>query len=416
MRRRQDNENHAVGQAIRAGRVLPSGARLALAPLLVVLLAPGPGLAAKRSAGDGIFVQSTTFRMTEPDEKRRNAVVCPGGKTVTPLGGGMSTDPQPGPDGEGVYPHSYERLGAQRGFHVTPVLYDPSPAQTTPRDVTLQVVCGPKSSHIAPIRSTVYVNPGETKTAEATCPGKRRLFSGGFQRTNFVTRGGNYVTGSRAISDKTWQVTGSAFGHFGGELTAIAYCRSSGKPLVTEVSGTATVASEEYGTATTATCPGQRQLVAGGFQSFPSGSSFLTDGRINPDGTWSAGGFNAFGPSAVVTAYGYCHRRSFPKAGKAPNPHRSVKAPSALQRAEKAAISERVLNDGCYPSPANLASGISSRTGLRTGVADTQRGVHDAGTVYVLSQGASCHLSRLALRKRGRVFTINSATGSVTVK
>ena len=48
-------------------------------------------------------------------------MVCPGGKTVTPLGGGMSTSPEPGPDGEGVYPHSYERLGAQRGFHVTPV-------------------------------------------------------------------------------------------------------------------------------------------------------------------------------------------------------------------------------------------------------------------------------------------------------
>ena len=201
----------------------------------VLLLAPAASGAARKSA-DGTFVQTTTFRMSEPDEKRRGAVVCPGGKTVTPLGGGMSTSPAPGPDGEGVYPHSYERLGAQRGFHVTPVLYDPSPAHTTPRDVTLQVVCGPKSSHIAPIRNTVYVNPGETKTAEATCPGKRRLFSGGFQRTNFVTRGGNYVTGSRAISDKTWQVTGSAFGKFGGELTAIAYCRSSGKPLVTEVS------------------------------------------------------------------------------------------------------------------------------------------------------------------------------------
>jgi hypothetical protein len=415
VRRRHHRDSSSNGATLRAGRVLPSSARLALALSAVLLLVPAASGAARKSA-EGTFVQTTTFRMSEPDEKRRGAVVCPGGKTVTPLGGGMTTSPEPGPDGEGVYPHSYERLGAQRGFHVTPVLYDPSPAHTTPRDVTLQVVCGPKSSHIAPIRNTVYVVPGETKTAEATCPGKRRLFSGGFQRTNFVTRGGNYVTGSRAISDKTWQVTGSAFGKFGGELTAIAYCRSSRKPLVTEVSGTATVASEEYGTATTTTCPGQRQLVAGGFQSFPSGSSFLTDGRINPDGTWSAAGFNAFGPSAVVTAYGYCHRPSFPKAGKAPNPHRSAKAPPALQRAEKAAISERVLHDGCYPGPAKLAQGIRSRTGLRTGVAPAQGGVNHHGKVYVLSQGASCHLSRLAMLKQGRVFTINSGTGVVTVK
>jgi hypothetical protein len=161
--------------------------------LVGALVAPDPSEAKRKKArkdNSAIYVKSTSFSMTNPDQKRRSAVTCGGGKTVVPLGGGAFTRPTPDGDGEGVYPHSYERLGAQAGFHVTPVLYDPSPGDTTPRSVTMQVVCGPKSSHITPVRSTVYVQPGENRTAEATCPGKRRLFAGGFQRTNFVSRGG----------------------------------------------------------------------------------------------------------------------------------------------------------------------------------------------------------------------------------
>jgi hypothetical protein len=93
-----------------------------------------------------------------------------------------------------------------------------------------------------------------------------------------------------------------------------------------------------------------------------------------------------------------------------------VKAPQLLQRAEKAAISERVLNVGCYPSPEKLADGIHRRTGLKTGTAPTQKSVRDAGKVFVLTHGASCDLSRLSARVGDRVFTINSATGAVRVQ
>ena len=71
-------------------------------------------------------------------------------------------------DGEGVYPHSYERLGVQHGYHSTVVLFDPSPGSTTARNVTLQVACARKQKHVTPPHKTVYVNPGETKTAEYT--------------------------------------------------------------------------------------------------------------------------------------------------------------------------------------------------------------------------------------------------------
>jgi hypothetical protein len=396
-------------------------AGLALAALLACLVFPQAGEAkrggAKRYAAGGVFLETTTFRMTRPDEKRRSAVTCPGGKTVVPLGGGMTTSPGPASDGEGVYPHSYERLGAQRGFHVTPVLYDPSPGKTTPRDVTMQVVCAPKSTHIVPVRNTVYVDPGKTKTARATCPGQRRLFAGGFQRTNFVSRGGNFATSSFSSSEKSWTVSGSAFGNFGGELTAIAYCRSSARPLLTEVSAQVTVEPGEYAEAMTVPCPGGRLMVTGGFSTFPADSALITDGSINPDGTWSTGAYNAFGPPTTLTAYGYCHSPRFPAARKGEeNPHRSAKAPPALKRAEKAAMSERVLHGGCYPNPSVLARGIRKRTGLRTGVASDQDGVNHASRIYVLSKGASCDVSRLSMLRDGRVFTINSATGMVSVK
>ena len=406
--------SHGTDALSRSGLCLIAG--LALLAALVLPAATDAKPRGKKDAG-GVFISSTSFSMTKPDEKRRSAVTCPGGKTVVPLGGGMSTSPAPGPDGEGVYPHSYERLGAQRGFHVTPVLYDPSPGQTTPRRVTMQVVCGPKSSHIVPVRNTVYVQPGETETARATCPGGRRLFAGGFQRTNFVTRGGNFATGSFASSDRSWTATGSAFGYFGGELTAIAYCRSAGGPLLTEVSAETTVSQGEYATATTPACPGGRVMIAGGFSSFPADSTLMTDGRINPDGSWSAAGYNEFGPTTTIRAFGYCHSPSFPRAKKGEaNPHRSAKAPPALKEAEKAAMSERVQNEGCYPSAPKLAKGIRKRTKLRTAVAHDHGGVDRAGRVYVLRKGSSCNVSRLAMRKGRDVFTINSATGMVSVK
>jgi hypothetical protein len=406
----------------KTGRRLLAAMLLALAGSLVAgqVIAPASGAGGKKSSSD-VFMRQSTFTISEPDAKPRAVVSCPGGKTVVPLGGGMVSDPGPSEHGDGIYPHSYERLGSQRGWHVTPVFYHPSSESPTPRSVTMQVICGPKSRSVVPTRRTVYVDPGKTETAVATCPGQRRLFGGGFQRTNFVTRGGNFVTASHAISDKSWMVSGSAFGNFGGELTAIAYCRDSRKRIVTEVaSEPVSVETDGVGVAETPPCPGNQVMIFGGFETSPSGSSFFADGYFSaegPEGTWSASAYNAFGPDATVTAYGYCHSRSFPKAGKGGSAFRSAKAPELLKKAEKAAISERVLNKGCYPNPHDLAAGIQRRTGRKTNVAPTQGQVHHRNVVHVLSKGASCDLSRLAMRTgEGKVFTINSATGVVSVR
>jgi hypothetical protein len=263
----------------------------------------GQLIRAESATAKAVSYAHKTYKIKGPNEKRRLTVHCPGNRV--PLGGGMTSSPVPGADGEGVYPHSYERLGVQHGYHSTVVLFDPSPGSTTKRQVRLQVACAHKQRHVTPPHATVFVSPGQTKTTIATCPGNRRLFGGGFQRTDFTARGGDYVTESRAISDKSWSVTGHAFGGFGGELTAIAYCWRSGKPLLTEVSGSASVATGRFATAITPSCP-TGHIVFGGFSTSPSGSLLFTNGLFTGAGGWSASAMNRFAPNATVTAYGYC--------------------------------------------------------------------------------------------------------------
>jgi hypothetical protein len=285
---------------------------LAPAGLLVVLLA---GLLAASALGSGahsskkrvaksVTLRHKTFTMTRPDEKRRLTIGCPGKQR--PLGGGMTSSPAPSASGEGAYPHSYERLGVQRGWHVTAVLYDPDHRSTQSRSVTMQVACGPRLGHVTPPHKTKFVKPGQTKTVIATCPGRRHLFSGGFQRTDFISRGGNYVIESRAISAKSWKVVAHAFGQFGGEITAIAYCTRSKRPLVSEVSQSTTVAPG-FGSVTTPSCPPGTRMTAGGFSGNGSTTMFFTNGIINRDGSWSSSGYS-WGSGATLTAYGYCLR------------------------------------------------------------------------------------------------------------
>jgi hypothetical protein len=285
-----------------------AGAAIVAAAATVLLLGhlPGGSVASAKPqahASKDVTYRQETFTLSGANEKRRLTVGCPG--HLVPLGGGMTSSPPPDADGEGIYPHSYERLGVQHGYHSTVVLFDPSPGSTQSRSVTLQVACSRKQHHVTPPHRTVFVSPGQTKTAVATCPGRRHLFGGGFQRNDFTARGGDYITDSHAISSKSWSVTAHAFGGFGGELTAIAYCWRSKKPLLTEVSGSATAGDGRFATATTPPCP-VGHLVFGGFSSSPAGSVLLTNGAFNGDGSWSASAMNHFGPTASITAYGYC--------------------------------------------------------------------------------------------------------------
>jgi hypothetical protein len=359
-----------------------------------------------------LSLQSQTFRMSGTDAKPRLTVKCPGKKKL-PYSGGMLTDPL-GPDGEGVYPHSYERLGVQRGWHVTPVLF----GNGASRSVTLQVVCGPRLGPVSSPHSTVFVGPGQTRTATATCPRGNRLLAGGFQRTNFVTRGGNYVTESRAASDRSWQVSGSAFGSFGGELTAIAYCLKSGGSLVSEVASQAELPLDSSATATTPACPPGSTMVGGGFSTSPSGPALVSSAFFTSGGSWSATAFNRFGPHASLSAHGYCmtlatiKRRQNMRHGTRAQHERTIKAPKILDRALKVAISERVSNNGCFPSPGGLVAALQDNK-IQAQQAANPRAVA-RGVVNVLTDLASCERVRLAVRQGRAVIVLDSATGAVT--
>ena len=368
------------------------------------------------TSAHALTLASQTYQLSGADTKQRFTVRCPG-KRALPYSGGMLTDPL-GPNGEGVYPHSYERLGVQRGWHVTPVLYSPTLQRSLSRSVTLQVVCGPRLGPVSSPHNTVFVAPGQTRTATATCPKGNRLLAGGFQRTNFVTRGGNYVTESRASSDRSWQVSGSAFGNFGGELTAIAYCLRSRTTLVTEVDSTTSLPDETSATATSPACPPESSMVAGGFSSSPTGPALVSSAYFNPDGSWSATAFNEFGPDATLSAHGYCmtnamiKRRAKMRHGTRASHERSIKAPPVLDNALKVAISERVSNNGCFPSPGGLVEALRANK-IQARQASGPRAV-GGGVVNVLTDQASCERVRLAVRRSRDVIVLDSATGAVT--
>jgi hypothetical protein len=251
-------------------------------------------------------VATKTFHVTKPDTAPRLQTLCPGGRY--PLGGGMSTTPATGSDGEGIYPHSYERLGAQRGWHISVVFLDPSRGSTTPRDVTVQAVCGFGVIPATPTpHNTVYLRPGQTKTVVAHCPKGQFLVSGGFQRTDFRSDGGDYVTESHALGTNAWVVSGHAYGTGSGELTSIAYCVRMKKPILTEVaSSPAPVAANGSATTTTPACPAGKRLITGGFSTNGSNDALFAAGTFNPDGTFSANAYGFFGAAPQLTAYGYC--------------------------------------------------------------------------------------------------------------
>jgi hypothetical protein len=262
-----------------------------------------PGLARPLRS---VVLATKDFHLTQVDTAPRLETFCPGGRY--PVGGGIVSNPPVGPDGDGAYPHSYERLGAQRGFHISVVVFDPSPAQITPRDVTVQALCGYGVIPANPTpHKTVYLRPGQTKTVTARCPSGQYLVSGGFQRTDFRSDGGDYITESRAAGKKAWTVSGHAYGIGSGELTAIAYCARMRKPTLTEVaSSPVPVGAGSSASATTPACPAGRRLVSGGFSSGGSTDALFAQGTINPNNTFTVSSYGFFGPVSGLTAYGYC--------------------------------------------------------------------------------------------------------------
>jgi hypothetical protein len=291
----------------------------------------GQGLSEKTAAQGigplrGLTSGTSGFNMQRTDQTDRLVVNCPAG--TSPLGGGMVNVTPLGPRGQGIYPHSYERLGVQGGFHVTATLIDPTRTQNSPRRGLLQVICGLGLVPTASPHATTFVRRHGTGTVTAHCPQGTELLAGGFQRTNFTTPGisyngvfygGDYITESRAIGTTAWRVSAGAVDSGGGELTAIAYCATDSSLPLSEVSASTTVQKGRSGKVATPRCPRGRALIAGGFDTGGSHNALFADGYFTRQGTWAATGYGWFG-SAELTAYGYCanvrdtvDRSAFPK-------------------------------------------------------------------------------------------------------
>ena len=294
---------------MRVHRILfAAGALLIVAAGLAALGpagAPAKKKAKLRNPGH-LIVATQGYHLDQVDNRQRMTVGCLGGKQ--PYGGGFLTSPPPGDDGEGIYPNSYERLGQQRGYHITANLINPNKATVVPRDLTLQVICGKKIGQISDPHVIQQLSAGDgPKTLIARCPRKQTLIGGGYQQTNGVSNAGVIATESHRISARSWQVVAHDPGGFAGTAVSIGYCVPSKKPVVSEVAASVTIPTRQAGTATTAPCSGGRQLVFSGFSAPPSGEiRFLGEG-FNPNGSTSATGYNTGAP-ATLTAYSYCLR------------------------------------------------------------------------------------------------------------
>ncbi len=259
--------------------------------------------AAKKKGGVGLTVITETSQLSTADQAVRYETICPKGKF--PYGGGIRTEPAPA-NGQGVYPNSYERLGVQHGYHVNGTLVDVAGGQPTGRTVFVQAICGSKPGNIARPHQTTFVDPGQTKSLKLDC-GKRKLMGGGYQRTTGRSKDGNLITESHAEGN-AWRVTSHGQGKFGGELTGFAYClKGTGGGLVTEVTGSTPIGTDQTATATTGGCPGGRRIAFGGFKAADDGSVISFGGYVTSGGTWATTAYNSGAPS-TLTAYAYCIR------------------------------------------------------------------------------------------------------------
>jgi hypothetical protein len=243
-------------------------------------------------------------------ERTAGRVFCP--PDLNPYGGAVAANPPPRSDGVGVYPQTFERLGSLHGFHTTLVSFGPPGATPpgSPWQVTLQTVCGPKLKGMSPVQQNIFLNPGETKSVTATCPPGKFLIGGAFQRTDFTGDGGDFATTSWGLGNNAWMATGHAFGAFGGELNATAFC-SPGPPNYEAESAAVTIPPHSIGTAISPACPGRKQLLFGGFGTDPPGSVLFANSILHPDRTYEVLGYNMFPSPVTITAEGYCSK--FPK-------------------------------------------------------------------------------------------------------
>jgi hypothetical protein len=165
--------------------------------------------------------------------------------------------------------------------------------------------------------ATIQLPPHQLLTATATCPPGMRALGGGFSGSP----GGiepTVVTESRRLGGRSWIASGlraSPLTTTSGSLTSFVQCRR-GAPKIRERAASATLPAAtgpgDHPRATvSATCPGKKRAISGGFSSeadpkqalavLPQQSQRLAKGRA-----WSFTASHNNPAPRQLTAYAYC--------------------------------------------------------------------------------------------------------------
>jgi hypothetical protein len=214
--------------------------------------------------------------------------------------------------------------------------------------------------------TTIQLSPHQLLTATATCPPGTRAVGGGFSGSP----GGiepTVVTESRRSGAKGWIASGlraSPLTTTTGSLTAIVRCRS-GAPKITEVATStslpaATGPGDHPRATTTATCPGKRRAISGGFSSEADPKQALAvlpedSHRVSKGRAWSFTASHNNPASRRLTAYAYCARaRVGTKTGSA-----SLTGDLTTKSADSrpCGAGRSPISGGFVTSPATLANG-----------------------------------------------------------
>ena len=238
---------------------------------------------------------SKQFKMSAPDQLTRLEVLCPGGRY--PIGGGMTVNLPPGPDGEGIYPHSYERLGAQLGFHISEVLYDASPSLDHSaqhhRPGGLRPWPDPPEPHAAQdrVHAARSDEVSDRPLPEGPAADHRRLPAHQLRERRRQLH--HRVSGRR---NECLEGDGQRLHRQRHDRRRRAHrdrlLRQEQEADSHEVASTpAPVAQGANASATTPDCPGDLQLTSTGF-ALDSRNAFYAGSSINDDGTTTANAFN----------------------------------------------------------------------------------------------------------------------------
>jgi hypothetical protein len=217
--------------------------------------------------------------------------------------------------------------------------------------------------------TTIQLPPHQLLTATATCPGGTRAVGGGFSGAP----GGiepTVVTASRRSGARSWIATGlraSPLTTATGSLTAIVRCRS-GAPKISEVAAStslpaATGPGDHPRATITATCPGKRRAISGGFSSEADPKQALTvlpedSHRVAKGRSWSFTASHNNPASRRLTAYAYCARaRVGSKSGSV-----SLTGDLTTKSADSQPCGggRSPISGGFVTSPATLANGGDS--------------------------------------------------------